>query len=407
MVLPQDDQFYWCVGVEDTFVPQSRPGYRPLDEYELTQHYAHWREDFDLLAQLGVSHIRWGVPWYKVNPAPGVFDWTWIDEVMDYLVNRLNVQPIVDLMHYGTPLWLENSFINASYPHHVAAYARAFAERYKGLVRFYTPLNEPTVNAEVCGRMGQWPPYLEGEDGYVKVLMQVARGMVLTAKAIREVDPDAILVQVEALGKAWSADPGLADAVRDWHEHRYLAFDLFTGCFTESSPLWGYLQQHGVTAQEIEWFRQNGVKPDILGVNYYTISGGELKRGENGAVSMTLGLPASDLLDVYRQAWERYHLPLMLTETALVAGLPEREGWMDETVQATRAAIAEGIPVVGYTWWPLFDMVEWSYRIGDRPMRDYMLSSGLWDLEFHDPDRLVRSRNPLADRYREYAAGQR
>jgi beta-glucosidase/6-phospho-beta-glucosidase/beta-galactosidase len=73
-------------------------------------------------------------------------------------------------MHYGTPLWMENAFINSAYPARVAEYAFAFAERYKELVRYYTPLNEPMVNALFCGRLGQWPPHLEGMDGYVKVL---------------------------------------------------------------------------------------------------------------------------------------------------------------------------------------------------------------------------------------------
>lgn len=402
-----DNNFFWCVGIEDTFVPQTRPGYRALDEYELTQHYDWWREDFDLLPQLGVSHIRWGVPWYRVNPAPGVFEWGWIDEVMDTLVNKHKVQPIVDLMHYGTPLWLDNSFINTSYPQCVAEYAAAFAERYKDVVRYYTPLNEPTVNAEVCGRMGQWPPYLEGDDGYIKVLLQVARGMVLTAHAIREADADAVLVQVEALGKAWTEDQQLQDAVRDWQEHRYLGFDLFTGCFTEEYHLWGFLKQHGMTEHELRWFNERGVKPDVLGVNYYAISGGEFRRNAQHQPELKLGLQASDLMDTLRDAWKRYRIPMMLTETALVASVEDRLQWMDDTIAVVRKAIDEGIPVIGYTWWPLFDMVEWTYRIGDQPMQDYMLTSGLWSLEFQDSGRLMRLPNPLAQRFREYARGER
>src|SRR5439155_15818786 len=94
--------FSWGVGIEDTFIPHTRPGFRTLDEYEITGHYRLWREDFDLLAKLGVDYVRWGIPWYRVNPAPGQFDWQWVDEALDYLVNVTRVLPIIDLMHYGT-----------------------------------------------------------------------------------------------------------------------------------------------------------------------------------------------------------------------------------------------------------------------------------------------------------------
>ena len=95
--------FFWATGIENTFIPQERPGLRALDEYELTQHYRLWRADIDRVAELGISHIRWGIPWYRVNPRPGEFEWSWIDDVLDYLVNQRGIQPIVDLMHYGTP----------------------------------------------------------------------------------------------------------------------------------------------------------------------------------------------------------------------------------------------------------------------------------------------------------------
>ena len=52
-------------------MPQVRPGHRALDEYELMGHYEHWREDLSLATQLGLKAMRWGVPWYKVEPEQG------------------------------------------------------------------------------------------------------------------------------------------------------------------------------------------------------------------------------------------------------------------------------------------------------------------------------------------------
>ena len=403
-----NEKFMWCVGVEDTFIPQTRPGMRALDEYELMDHYRLWKSDFDLAADLGVSHMRWGVPWYRVNPEPGKFDWKWIDEILEYLVVKKGIQPVIDLMHYGTPFWLENSFLNASYPERVADYAFAFASRYKDLVRFYTPLNEPTVNAEFCGKRGEWPPYLVGNDGYVKLLLPVVRGTVLSARAIREADTDAVLIQVEALGKAWTKDERLTTAVKNWCEDRYLGFDLMTGCFSSHSHLFGFLQQHGVTDQDLSWFQKHAISPDVLGVNFYPISGGEFVMSDDGTPVMKIGLKAEVLGEVLQAAWERYHLPLMVTESGITAlQMDERKRWMDGTVAATRQAISAGIPVLGYTWWPLFDMADWAYRLGTKPITSYIFKGGLWTCKLDKAGVMGRYRNSLANHYQEYIVGIR
>jgi len=78
------DGFCWATGIEDTFIPQVRPGMRALDEYALTQHYRFWREDLDCAAALGVQAIRWGIPWYRVQSTATTWDWRWVDEVLDY-----------------------------------------------------------------------------------------------------------------------------------------------------------------------------------------------------------------------------------------------------------------------------------------------------------------------------------
>src|SRR3954470_471103 len=215
-------EFLWAVGIENTFVPQTCSGHRRLDEYELMGHYQHWRQDLDLAADLGVSAIRYGIPWYRVNPSPGKFDWSWTDAVLEYLVRDKRLTPIIDLMHYGTPLWLDNQFVNASYPRRVAEYAARFAERYASLVRYYTPLNEPAVTAAYCGRDGRWPPYLSGDDGYVKVLLALAKGMNRTAEAIRARRPDAVLVHVEDVGLERVGTPDLAAPVTLSQERRLL-----------------------------------------------------------------------------------------------------------------------------------------------------------------------------------------
>ena len=96
------DDFLWATGIEDTFVPQTRPGHRALDEYQLMSHYQHWREDLALVGDLGLRAVRWGVPWYRVEPfQPGEFDWRWTDQVLPYLVGGCPY-PMTELQNWYT-----------------------------------------------------------------------------------------------------------------------------------------------------------------------------------------------------------------------------------------------------------------------------------------------------------------
>src|SRR5436190_18586647 len=106
-----DGDLHYAVGIEDTFVPQAGPGHRALDEYELTQHYQRWHEDLGLARASGATAIRYGFPWYRLEPERGRFVWDWADRVVERL-HELGLETIVDLMHYGTPLWLDNQFLN-------------------------------------------------------------------------------------------------------------------------------------------------------------------------------------------------------------------------------------------------------------------------------------------------------
>ena len=76
--------------------------------------------------------------------------------------------------------------------------------------------------------------------------------------------------------------------------------------------------------------------------------------------------------------------------------------WLESSLDAVERSRARGVPIVGYTWWPLFALVAWAYRQGRRPLASHLLQMGLYDLE---PESLARIRTPLVDLYRELAAG--
>lgn len=408
----EDGDLRFAVGIEDTFVPQVRPGQRALDEYDLMQHYRFWEEDLALTAQSGASMLRWGIPWYRVNPERGVWDWAWLDRVIDRMEQE-RIDLIADLIHYGTPLWLEDEFAHPDYPRYVAEYAAAVADRYRGRIRHYTPANEPLLNTMYCGEFGHWPPYLTGDRGFVRILRALTRGIVQTQSAISDVDADADFVHVEASFR-FSGD---LEAHRDTHEHlrqrAYLVQDLVMGRVDHTHPLVPYLLANGFSDDDLAWARDHVADPDVVGVNYYPQHSTEVFEegiqlgGGPGSLRPRFNAWTDGLKDVLTGFADRYSKPVFLTETGYTGTVDERIAWLDASVGAVNELRRSGVDVVGYTWWSLTDMVEWTYRHGDRPAMDYRLRMGLWALEEDASGALARVRTPVADRFRSLAPSAR
>ncbi|GAA0429051.1 family 1 glycosylhydrolase [Leifsonia naganoensis] len=405
----RDGRLHLGLGIEDTFVPQARSGERPIDEYELTEHYERFGADFALAAGVGAELLRWGVPWYRVAPEPGVWDWEWTDRAIQSMLGH-GIRPIVDLLHYGTPLWLDGQFAHADYPRHVEEYARRFAERYGDRVTDYTPVNEPVIHALFSGEYGYWPPYLEGADGFARIAANLARGFVRSQRAIASVIGDrAVFVHVDAAMSFIGDDtaPEHREEAERLRHQVHLVEDLVTGRVDAAHPLRDRLAS-AVPDDELEWFRANAVHPDIMGVNYYPRHSTELfEPGVRHGGGFADPRPSVDrgaegLRDSLLSFARRYGAPVMVTETCVTGTVDERLAWLDDSLALVEGMRADGADIVGYVWWPLFDMYEWTWRHTDAPRADHLLTMGLHDL-VESPDGLLRVANPVADRYREHA----
>ncbi|HEX6291248.1 MAG TPA: family 1 glycosylhydrolase [Herpetosiphonaceae bacterium] len=375
------DDFRWCTGIEDTFIPQTRPHLRALDEYELMGHYERWRDDLRLAQQTGARMIRWGIPWYRVEPQPGSFDWSWTDQVIPYIVDELGLEPIIDLMHYGTPLWMDRSFVDPRYPTAVAAYARAVAERYGSRIRYYTPLNEPIVNALMCGMRGVWPPYLRGERGFLAVGMALAQGIVRTVRAIRAVDPSAVMVHVEAAGLTRAARAELEPLAVEQRRRGFLFYDLITGRVDGSHPLLSWLLTNGVSYTALQQLAEQAIDLDVMGLNFYPQwSTQQIGLNAQGRISYrSIEQDGAGFHELIADYYERYNAPIMITETSAKDGIAIKQRWLDASVTTVRALRQAGVPVIGYTWFPLFTMIDWRYRTGRRSLDDYLIELGLYE----------------------------
>ena len=92
----------------------------------------------------------------------------------------------------------------------------------------------------------------------------------------------------------------------------------------------------------------------------------------------------------------------MVTETCVTGTVAERIEWLTASVAEVERLRAGGVAVVGYTWWPLFDMYEWTYRHSSGPRSDHRLARGLYEL-VESAGGVERRRTQVADAFTAYA----
>lgn len=374
------DTFLWCAGIEDTFIsdPYIKTG-KTLDEYELTDHYRLWKQDFQKVHELGIDALRWGIPWYRVQPKRNSWDWSWSDQVLPYLVEELHIDPILDLMHYGTPLWLENSFLNPDYPQLVEEYTNQVIERYGHLLHMATPFNEPHTAAEFAGRKGQWPPYQKDYSGYLAVYKSIMRGTIRQTRVLQQAN--ITNVQVECSGGSLTIDPFLKNQACIETTVQSMFYDFLTGDFSDLESVFPFFNDHGLTDRDLSEFTENPPGIDVMGINFYPqFSFQDISYdGNKQIVRENHLLWTDDLLKLLHARYEKYHCPMMITETSIRDDNMLKAQWLQEATDVVSGAYRNGFPIHGFTWFPIIDMYDWEYRVNEGPKEDFQAKFGFWN----------------------------
>jgi beta-glucosidase len=303
---------------------------------------------------------------------------------------------------------LKREFANKNYPQFVARYAAAFAERYKDLIKWYTPLNEPIINALMCGLRGLWAPYLKGERGYIKLMMQIAKGIVRTVRAIKEIQPDSVMVHVEATGLTRTIREDLAALAREERHRGYLCYDLISGRLTHDHLLFSWLVRNGASPDDLDELLKNNIPLDILGMNFYPQwSTKQLYIDNRGRIAFRDTEPdGKGFAELITDYYERYRVPIMITETSAVGSDEVREKWLESSVSTIKTLRASGVPVIGYTWFPFFTMIDWRYRFAHEPLEEFYLELGLYKLN-REPGGKRWLDTPIVEQMKRYVANSR
>ncbi|HVE49431.1 MAG TPA: family 1 glycosylhydrolase [Casimicrobiaceae bacterium] len=357
-------------GVEPT---QNRVGNQYFSQLERSGHHTR-ASDLERCAELGIRTLRYPVLWERTMPEEQREpDWRWTDARLARL-RELGIAPIAGLLHHGSgPRY--TSLVDPDFPRKLADYAGRVAARYPW-IDLYTPVNEPLTTARFSALYGLWYPHARCQRAFTPALLLQCKAVALAMQAIRRINPDAALVQTDDLGKTYSTRK-LAYQAEFANELRWLTWDLLAGKVDRHHALWSWLQEcGGASASDLMWFVDHPCPPDIVGVNHYVTSDRFLTenvdayahryRGGNDrdfyadveaarCLEANDGIPA--LLD---EAWNRYLLPIAVTEAHIDATREDQLRWIVEVWRAAEHAREGGADIRAVTLWALFGTFDWN-----------------------------------------------
>ncbi|HMJ09253.1 MAG TPA: family 1 glycosylhydrolase [Pyrinomonadaceae bacterium] len=365
--------FLFATGIESSS-PTINNGKVRIDEMEACGHYERWQEDFALVQELGINFLRYGPALYRAYRGPEKYDWSFADAAFAELKRR-NIAVIADLCHFGVPDWIGN-FQNPDFPKLFADYACAFAKRFPW-IQMYTPVNEMYVCAKFSARYGWWNEQLSSDRAFVTALKHIVKANVLAMQAILDIRADAIFIQSESSEYFHAENPAAIGPAEVMNAHRFLSLDLNYGRRVDSE-MYEFLMDNGMTREDYHFFLSSRLKHHcIMGNDYYITN--EHRVSSDGTTRPSGEVFGYD--EITWQYYDRYHLPVMHTETNIRQGErgDEAVDWLWKEWANVLRVRNDGIPVVGFTWYSLTDQIDWSIAL--REKKGIVDPVGLFDLD--------------------------
>ncbi|MDE7219288.1 MAG: beta-glucosidase [Oscillospiraceae bacterium] len=339
--------------------------------------YHRWREDVQLLKDMGLGAYRFSMAWPRIAPN-GDDNWNpaglaYYDGLVDAL-REAGIEPWVTLYHWDLPQALQNKggWQNEDTARAYAAYAAKAAEHFKGRVTHWITFNEPQCFIGMGYGSGEHAPGLRlREEDQLLCWQNMLAGHRLAIRALRGIDGGNVVGLASCGGISCPATDSAEDMAAA-RQHMFPSDGVFRG--------FGHPQFLDPLC-----LGDSDGKPDFIGLNIY--HGTVVRMGKNGPEEVPHRVGgARTAMDwpVVPQAleWgprlvhERYGLPIYITENGLscrdwvaLDGKvhdPNRIDFLTRYLRALSAGIAAGADVRGYFHWALTDNFEWAEGYGQR-----------------------------------------
>jgi 6-phospho-beta-glucosidase len=367
-----------------------------------SDHYHRYKDDVRLFKEMGLKAYRFSVSWSRVFPkGRGMVNEKGIrfySDLIDELL-QAGIIPILTMYHFDLPQALEEKggWLNRDTIDAFEEYAKMLFERFGGRVKIWLTINEQNVMI-LHGTANNMRKVSKSENYQQAHNMFLAQARVM--KLCHQMLPDAKIGPAPNIISVYPASPKPEDvlAAHNWMSIRCWLYLDMAVWGTYNSLVWSYLCDRGLQPEfapgDAETLKE--AAPDFLSINYYATATVAASRGDasdvqarNGDQQIMFGeqgvyRPAENphlektkfhwLVDpvglriTLRQVWERYQLPLMISENGLgqddiLEGCARvnddyRIDYFQKHINQLRLAIQDGVQLFSYCLWSALDLVS-------------------------------------------------
>ena len=360
-------------------------------------HYNRYRQDVELMRDMGLQAYRFSVAWPRVVPdGRGAVNPNGLDfysRLVDTLLEH-GIEPFVTVYHWDLPQVLEDAggWTNRDTVAAFVEYTHAVSRHLGDRVKQWITHNEPWCQSHLGYRTGLHAPGRRDWPSALSAGHHLLLSHGLAVPVIRENARDAKVGIALNMSPGLPASPSLEDyeAYRhfDGMLNRWFLDPLYRGSYP-ADIVADYMRMEHVPASGLPFVQPGDLKTitapiDFLGINYYSrtiVRSEAIPEHRNHPRTVTIA-PQSELTDM---GWEVYPHGLfeVLARTSLEYGVPnlyvtengasygrgpDADGRVRDTARveylrdhlvATKKAIDAGAPVRGYFVWSLLDNFEW------------------------------------------------
>lgn len=375
-------------------------------------HFHNWREDIDLMKEIGLHAYRFSISWPRLLPeGRGRTNLTGIDfynQLVDALLEN-GIEPYITLYHWDLPQalqdlggWPARSTAEA-FVEYVDLVTRKLGDR----VRHWMTFNEPFVSAYVGYLEGRHAPGHTDVDEMLAASHHLLLAHGLAVPVIRENASESKVGIVLNLSPKVPASPSFADRAAAWREDGILNRWYLDPLSGRGYPI-DIVQHYG---HSMDFIRADDLQTiamplDFLGVNYYKrdiVRSSEIPESSNqpqtvfpnpNPTEMGWEVYPEGLYDILGRVHFDYKFPaIYITENGVAypdtlnakgtIDDPLRIAYIKSHLNSVSKAISAGVPVRGYFVWSLLDNFEWAYGYSKR--------FGLIYVDYETQDRIPKN----------------
>lgn len=358
-------------------------------------HYRRYRQDIDLMRQLGMQAYRFSIAWGRILPdgcgSVNKKGLDFYDRLVDALLSA-NISPMSTLYHWDLPQALDDrgGWLNPDIAKWFGDYAEVVFARLDDRVERWITVNEPWVISDQGYLRGVHAP---GHSSHYDAAISSHNLMSASAEAVRRYrsvgkHQIGLAVNLEPKHPASQKPEDIAATRRAdaYMNRQYLDVALLGKYPAEMEEIFG----DAWTARLTDEAHRLNEPLDFVGINYYTRAVTRHAPDAWPLQAATVWQPQSTYTEtgweVYPQAFtevltwvkERYdNPPVYITENGSAFCDPPvaegdriddalRQDYLRSHVRAVHSALADGCDIRGYFAWSLMDNFEWSYGYSKR-----------------------------------------